>query len=51
MIKIITYQEWVVDVCEDGIFRDDVIYLSKLYDIGLLKSLHREELSRLLILC
>ena len=36
MINFITYEEWMVDVCENGIFRNNVIYLSKLYDISLL---------------
>ena len=44
-----TYQEWMIDIGENGIFRDNVIDLLQLDDIRLLQDLHCEVLPRFLV--
>ena len=40
----------MIDVGKDGVLGDDVIDLAQLDDVRLLKTLHREELARALVL-
>jgi len=49
-LGLVTYQEGVVDVGENGVLRDNVVNLPELDDIGLLQTFHGEVLSSLLVL-
>lgn len=47
----VTYKERVIDIGQNCVFRDDMIYLPQLYDICLLQSLHCRVLTSLFVLC
>jgi hypothetical protein len=49
-VRIGSYKERVIDVCEDGVLGYHVINLLKFDDVCLLEDLHSEELIGLLIL-
>jgi hypothetical protein len=46
-----TYEEWMINICKNGILRDNVIDLLEFDDVCLLEDLHCKVLTSSLVPC